>query len=132
MKEKYMKKEAVKLYGLGGKQNTTVRFEDMELSIKYDDPEPVIAEPIVKTSKLSFTVNDEGEKGIAGATVKLIGTKAYLSRPTGSKGGVTITDVENAIYELNVTADGYKFKPVPQIEVNGDNNITVVLEKMEG
>lgn len=38
MIDKILENTAIKLYGLGGKQDLEVRVEDMVLSIKYDKP----------------------------------------------------------------------------------------------
>lgn len=57
-----LEKEAVKLYGINLKQDCSVKFEDMTLSIVYDKEEPV-KEPVKKVEETVTEPVPEKTKG---------------------------------------------------------------------
>lgn len=56
-----LEKEAVKLYGINLKQDCSVKFEDMTLSVVYDKEEPV-EEPVEKVDEKVTETGSEKPK----------------------------------------------------------------------
>lgn len=127
--EKLLKNCATRLYGLSGKQDMEYVLGDMTLSVKYNT---IKAEPkVVPKCKLSIKVNDDKNMPVKGAIVKLIGTESYLSRPTGKRGGASMSVLAD-FYEVIVEAKGYKLsETLPKIDISSDQEFEIKLEKIE-
>lgn len=116
---------ATQLYGVAT-EDRSYKVGNLTLSIKLDKEG-------TEKYKVVLQVNDEADKPIKGATVRLIDdNNEYVSRLTGSKGGATLNDILEGTYQIKVDPiDGYSYDEVPALEIKEDEKITITLNSVK-
>lgn len=80
-------------------------------------------EPVTSERKVTFSIKDESDNGIGGATVKIGST----SKTTGSAGGCSFDNITDGKVTVTVSADGYTTKTETITVSESNTTFTITL-----